>query len=204
MGRRIVAVDAEHGLSSQGLCSSETDGVRNRSKRNGIHDSSMNGQSAPSLRGRHCWLGLVAWLAVSFSAAALGSLFMPDAWYAGLRKPSWNPPGWVFGPVWTVLYSAMAVGAWLVWQRGGFAAQRRPLALFCVQLALNAAWTPLFFRMHWIGVALADLLMLCGAIVATLIAFFRVSRVAGWLLMPYLAWVCFAAVLNFTLWNMNR
>lgn len=163
----------------------------------------MQEQSVPFSRGLVCWLGLAAWLLISFSAAALGSLFMPDAWYAGLNKPIWNPPGWVFGPVWTTLYSAMAVAAWLVWRRGGVAAQRRPLGLFCVQLTLNAAWTPLFFGMHRMGLAFTEMLLLCAAITATLIAFFRVSRPAGWLLVPYLAWVCFAAVLNFTLWRLN-
>ena len=128
---------------------------------------------------------------------------MPDAWYAALRKPAWNPPGWVFGPVWTMLYTLMAVAAWLVWRRGGFATQRRPLTLFLVQLALNAAWTPLFFGLHWPGVALAEMGLLWAALGATLLAFRSVSSVAAALLTPYLAWVSFAAVLNFTLWHLN-
>jgi tryptophan-rich sensory protein len=157
---------------------------------------------APFTMGRQV-TALAGWVLLCFAAAALGGLFMPGDWYASLRKPSWNPPGWVFGPVWTVLYTMMAVAAWLVWRRGGFAAQRRPLTLFLVQLALNAAWTPLFFGLHWPGVAFAEMLFLWLAIGATLLAFRPVSRVAAWLLAPYLAWVSFAAALNFTLWRLN-
>jgi len=97
----------------------------------------------------------------------------------------------------------MAVAAWLVWKEGGFAVQRRPLTLFLVQLALNAAWTPLFFGLHWIGVAFAEITLLWLTIAATIATFRPVSRTATWLLVPYLAWVSFAAVLNFTLWRLN-
>lgn len=146
---------------------------------------------------------LVGWVLLCFAAAALGGLSMPGEWYASLRKPSWNPPGWVFGPVWTALYAMMAVAAWLVWKRGGFAAQRRPLALFLGQLALNAAWTPLFFGLKQPGWAFAEIVLLWLAIAATLAAFRPASRAAAWLLAPYLAWVSFAATLNFTLWRLN-
>lgn len=148
--------------------------------------------------------GLALWVIACFGAAALGGLFPPGAWYAGLNKPSWNPPSWLFGPVWSALYTMMAVAAWLVWRRGGFRAQRTPLALFLVQLALNAAWSPLFFGLKWPGIAFAEMLLLWLAIAATLISFRRVSPVAGWLLAPYLAWVSFAALLNFTLWRLNN
>jgi len=148
--------------------------------------------------------GLFCWMAICFVAPALGIFAMPGEWYASLRKPSWNPPGWIFGPVWTALYAMMAVAAWLVWRRGGFAAQRRALTMFLVQLALNAAWTPLFFGLHWPGVAFAEIVLLWLAIGATLFAFRPVSRVAAWLLVPYLAWVSFAAVLNFELWRLNQ
>ena len=148
-------------------------------------------------------LALVGWLLVCFAAAVMGGLFMPGEWYASLKKPSWNPPAWVFGPVWTALYTMMAVAAWLVWRRGGFAAQRRLLTLFLVQLALNAAWTPLFFGLKQPGWAFTEIVLLWLAIGATLFAFRPVSRVAAWLLAPYLAWVSFAATLNFTLWRLN-
>ena len=124
-------------------------------------------------------------------------------WYTLLRKPSWNPPGWVFGPVWTLLYSMMAVAAWRVWRSGGWSMQRGPLTWFLVQLALNAAWTPLFFGLHRPALAFADIVLLWLAIAMTLAAFLRVHRSAAWLLVPYFAWVNFAAVLNFTLWRMN-
>jgi tryptophan-rich sensory protein len=149
------------------------------------------------------FLGLGAWLAVSFCAALLGGLFMPDEWYGTLTKPSWNPPGWLFGPVWSVLYTMMAVAAWLVWRQGGWGKQRKPLLIFLAQLALNAAWTPLFFGLHNPGLALLDIALLWLAIVAMIAAFWRVHRIAAALLIPYLAWVSFATFLNFTIWRLN-
>ncbi len=128
---------------------------------------------------------------------------MPGEWYASLVKPQWNPPGWYFAPVWSALYVMMAVAAWRVWQRGGWRAQRRPLGFFLVQLVLNALWTPLFFGGHEMGLALAEMILLWLAIVGTVRAFWSVNRMAAWLLVPYLAWVSFAAFLNFTLWRLN-
>lgn len=148
-------------------------------------------------------LGLCGWLLLCFAAASLGALFPPGAWYAALQKPSWNPPGWIFGPVWSALYTMMAVAAWLAWQRGGFAAQGRALGAFLAQLALNALWTPLFFGLHWPGVAFAEIVLLWLAIAWTIALFWRVQRAAAYLLLPYLAWVSFAAVLNGALWRLN-
>lgn len=128
---------------------------------------------------------------------------MPGEWYASLKKPSWNPPGWIFGPVWSALYTMMGIAAWLVWKSGGWAAQRRPLILFLVQLILNAIWTPLFFGLHQPGIAFAEILILWLGIAATLKAFRPVNTVAAWLLVPYLIWVSFASVLNGTLWRLN-
>jgi len=153
-------------------------------------------------RGRR-YLALAGWVLLCFAAASLGGIFMPGEWYSSLKKPSWNPPGWVFGPVWTALYTMMAVSAWLVWKRGGFAAQSRSLSFFLIQLALNAAWTPLFFGLHWTGVAFVEIVLLWLAIAATLGVFYPVSRVAAWLLAPCLAWVSFATILNYTLWRLN-
>ena len=148
-------------------------------------------------------LGLCGWLLLCFAAASPGAVFMPGEWFAALKKPAWNPPSWIFGPVWTALYAMMAAAAWLVWQRGGWKEQRKPLLIFLAQLALNAVWTPLFFGLHRPGVAFAEIVLLWLAIVATLVAFRPVNRTAAWLLVPYLAWVSFAAVLNGTLWSLN-
>jgi tryptophan-rich sensory protein len=145
----------------------------------------------------------VVWLLVCFAAPALGSAAGPGEWYARLAKPSWNPPGWLFGPVWTLLYAMMAVAAWMIWRRGGWRAQRLALGLFLTQLGLNALWTPLFFGQHRPDLALIDIAALWLAIVATLVAFARVHRPAAALLVPYLAWVSFATFLNFTLWRLN-
>lgn len=124
-------------------------------------------------------------------------------WYVGLEKPSWNPPNWVFGPVWTGLYIGMAIAAWLVWRRKGLADAWLPLLLFGLQLFLNAAWSALFFGMRSPGIALADILMLWIAILATIVAFRRVSNLSAALLVPYLAWVSFATALNWCIWRMN-
>lgn len=155
---------------------------------------------------RHQWLALIVLLAVCFAAAAAGgAATYPsiEAWYAALAKPSWTPPDWVFGPVWTVLYACMAVAAWLVWRQRGLVGAKGELALFGVQLAFNVAWSWLFFGLHSPGLAFVDILVLLAAIVATTFAFQRVSITAGLLLVPYLGWVTFAAVLNFAIWRMN-
>jgi tryptophan-rich sensory protein len=163
----------------------------------------MNASSPPSTSALRRWLPLAGWVLLCFAAASLGALFMPGEWYAALNKPAWNPPGWIFGPVWSALYTMMAVAAWLVWRQGGFAARRGPLLVFLAQLALNAAWTPLFFGLHRPGLAFAEIMLLWLAIAWTIAAFWPVHRVAAWLLAPYLAWVSFAAALNFTLWRLN-
>ena len=145
-------------------------------------------------------VGLAGWLVLCFGSAAVGARFRPGAWYAGLRKPSWTPPNWLFAPVWTALYAMMAVAAWLVWQEVGLA---RESGLFLVQLVLNAAWTWLFFGLKRPGLAFADIVALWVAIGATLLAFWTVRPVAGLLLAPYLVWVTFAAGLNAALWRLN-
>jgi translocator protein len=163
----------------------------------------MNKTDRRTTAGRR-YLALAGWLLLCFAAAAFGRLFPPDEWYAALEKPWWNPPDWIFAPVWTALYTLMAIAAWLVWQRGGFAAQRGPLGLFLVQLALNAAWTPLFFGLRNPGLAFAGIVLLWVAIGATIRAFRPINRTAALLLVPYMVWVSFAAALNFTLWRLNQ
>ena len=151
-------------------------------------------------------IGLFVAILICIVAAGLGAAVTTPqipGWYASLAKPAWNPPDWIFGPVWSLLYLMMAVAAWLVWRRAGFAAAKLPLALFAIQLALNSLWSVLFFGLHNPGAAAVEIVMLWAAILVTLIAFWRQSRWAGGLLVPYLAWVSFASVLNFTIWRLN-
>jgi benzodiazapine receptor len=148
-------------------------------------------------------LGAVVWLAVTFAAAAIGARFLPDAWYQRLNKPTWNPPNWIFAPVWTVLYLLMAAAAWLVWRRYGLAGAFLPLSLFVLQLALNSAWTWLFFGLHRPQAALLDIGLLWAVVLATVITFWDLAPLAGALLVPYLLWVSFASALNWAIWRRN-
>ena len=145
-------------------------------------------------------LALAGFIFITFCAPLLGVTSIPDEWYAGLNKPSWNPPAWLFGPAWTTLYTLMAIAAWLVWKRVAFT---RALGFYFVQLILNAAWTPIFFGAHAMGWALVEISIMWIAILLTLLSFLRVQKTAGLLLVPYLAWVSFATFLNFTLWRLN-
>jgi len=149
---------------------------------------------------------LAAMLIICFGAAWIGSgLTTPSisVWYAALRKPPWTPPNWVFGPVWSLLYISMAVAAWLVWRRLESPGAKLALLLFAVQLALNVGWSGVFFTLHKPGAAFAEVLLLWIAILATALAFWPVSRAAGWLMVPYLIWVSFAALLNRAIWRLN-
>jgi tryptophan-rich sensory protein len=159
----------------------------------------------PTYTKRAQILGLLGWLLVSFAAAAIGSVasIRAPAFYTRLVQPGWAPPPWVFGPVWTVLYTLMGVAAWLVWRSGGFRVHRRALTLFLVQLAFNALWSWLFFAWHRGGLAFADILVLWLLIAATLVSFWRVRPLAGGLLIPYLLWVSFASALNYVIWQLN-
>ncbi len=136
-------------------------------------------------------------------AAITGGYFRPGAWYRGLTKPRWNPPNFAFPIAWTILYTMMAVAAWLVWSEAGWPAALVPIALWVVQLVLNALWSWLFFGLKRMDYALADVALLWLAIAATIAAFWPISSLAGWLLVPYLAWVSFAAFLNATLLRLN-
>lgn len=142
------------------------------------------------------------------AAAAIGSVAtVPnlDRWYEGLRKPSWTPPGWLFGPVWSLLYLLMAVSAWRVWRRDDAPGRARATALTCwgVQLALNVAWSWLFFSLQRPTLAFVELVALWLAIMATILATARVDRPAAWMLAPYLLWVTFAGALNGTIARLN-
>jgi tryptophan-rich sensory protein len=156
------------------------------------------------------WRALAGWVALSFVPAAIGAPFPAPGWYRQLRKPAWSPPSWVFGPVWTLLYALMGVAAWLVAGGGGSSAGRGragrgpALAAFGVQLALNAAWTPIFFGLRRPGLALAEILATLGAVAVTVALFLRERTLAGLLLLPYLAWTSFATLLNAAIWRRNR
>ena len=150
--------------------------------------------------------GLVVALALCYGAAAVGGLFGAGGtgnWYANLARPSWTPPSWVFGPVWTILYGMMAVAVWLIWLNRRRRPAAAPMVLFAVQLVFNAAWSPLFFGLHRPDLAFADIVLLWLALVASVWLFLRRSALAGLLLVPYLLWVSFAAALNFAIWRLN-
>ncbi len=151
-------------------------------------------------------IGLGIWIGICFGAAFIGSVFTNPSvptWYASLAKPSWTPPDFVFGLVWSALFLMMALPAWLVWRQGGLTAASIPIALFTLQLGLNVAWSILFFGLHMPGLAFGEIVVLWFAILATTIAFWRSTSIAGYLLLPYLIWVAFATGLNFALWRMN-
>jgi translocator protein len=150
------------------------------------------------------WLALAGWLGVCYLAAFVGSRFTDTgAWYQALQQPAWEPPDWLFSPVWTLLYTLMGVAAWLVWRARGFAGAGGALGLFGVQLALNVAWSWLFFAMQRPDLAFAEIVVLWAAILATLVAFWRIRPLAGALLVPYLLWVTYAAALNLAIWRLN-
>jgi benzodiazapine receptor len=149
--------------------------------------------------------GLIIWLLISFTVAATGAMASIQAaqFYANMLQPAWAPPAWLFGPVWSALYLMMAVAAWSVWRKGGFSAARVALSLFLLQLVLNALWSWLFFAWHLGALAFIDILIMWVFIVLTIITFKTHNKIAAWLLVPYLAWVSFAAVLNFSVWQLN-
>lgn len=150
-------------------------------------------------------LSLLAWLAISFTAAGLGAMASVNAgaFYQQLLRPVWAPPGWLFGPVWGVLYLSMGIAAWLAWRERGLRGMGGAAVLFLSQLAVNALWSWLFFAWRVGGMAFAEVLVLLMLIAATVLAFWRIRPLAGALLLPYLAWVAFASVLNYTTWRLN-
>lgn len=150
-------------------------------------------------------LGLIGWLVASFAAGSVGAIASAHAsvFYGQLSQPIWAPPAWLFAPVWSVLYILMAVAAWLVWRKHGFHGASAALWLFVVQLAVNALWTWLFFRLHRGALSLAEIAVLWLLIAANIFAFWRLQRLAALLLLPYLAWVSFALALTFSLWRLN-
>lgn len=150
-------------------------------------------------------LGLAAWLAATLLTGAIGAIASIDAaaFYARLNKPDWAPPATVFGPVWSTLFVLMGIAAWLAWREPPTPQRARALALFAAQLGVNALWSWLFFAWHRGGLAFADVLLLVVLIAATAAGFWRVSRMAALLLLPYLLWVAFASALTWSVWQAN-
>jgi tryptophan-rich sensory protein len=150
-------------------------------------------------------LALIASLAIAFTAAAIGAFASINAatFYAQLIRPTWAPPAAAFGPVWSVLYTLMAIAAWLVWRQQGSKPVAAALTLFVAQLTANALWSWLFFASREGAWAFVDVLLLLALIVATMAAFRKASRAAAWLMLPYLAWVGLASALTWSVWQAN-
>ncbi len=153
------------------------------------------------------FLKLIIAVVICELAGIVGAFFTASAipeWYGGLAKPALNPPGWVFGPVWTALYLLMGISVYLIWREGRERREVRfALIAFAIQLILNAIWSPLFFGARSPFLGLIDIILLWLAVLWTMALFFRISKSAGWLLVPYLLWVSFAAYLNFSIWLLN-
>jgi translocator protein len=150
---------------------------------------------------------LAASILMSLGAGAIGSVATVtgiNSWYAELIKPSFNPPNWIFGPVWTTLYIVMGVALYLIWQQGlGKSFVKNSFILFVVQLVLNAAWSIAFFGMQNTGLALLVIALLWVSILILIIRFYKINKLASYLLIPYILWVSFASVLNFSIWQLN-
>jgi tryptophan-rich sensory protein len=148
-------------------------------------------------------LGLAGFVLANFAVATSGGFFRPGDWYERLAKPRWRPPNWLFAPAWAVLYVTIAVSGWLVWREAGFAGAGLALAVYGVQLLLNAAWSAIFFGMRRIDLAFGELVLLWLSIAATIALFHPIHPGAAWLLVPYLCWVTFAGALNFAILRRN-
>jgi translocator protein len=168
------------------------------------HSQSIMFAMTDNRQERLTWWALASFVALCVAVGAGAGFATSQSvadWYPTLAKPSWTPPSWLFGPVWTVLYVMMAVAAWLVWKRGAMA--RPALLIFFLQLALNLAWSLLFFGLRSPFAGLIDIILMWITIVATILAFYSHNRIAAVLLVPYFAWVTFAAALNAAIWMMN-
>jgi translocator protein len=154
------------------------------------------------------WLKLLISIAIPLGVGALAGLFTArgvNGWYRTIATPDWNPSDAVFAPVWTTLYILMGIAFYLVWQKNVPAALKRPaLTFWVVQLILNGLWSFLFFNQHAIGLALVEIIVLWLAILITIFLFARITKLAAWLLVPYISWVSFATILTYSIWQLNR
>jgi tryptophan-rich sensory protein len=159
-----------------------------------------------NLSRRQDIFGLVAFIIGCLVVSGIGGIITATSvgsWYLSIEKPPFNPPNWVFAPVWTTIYIFMAVAGWRVWRSGHDARRHRALIVFGVQLGLNLAWSFLFFGLQRIDLAMVEIFILLIAIVATTMLFWRIDRLAGGLFVPYVLWVSFATLLNGSLWVLN-
>jgi tryptophan-rich sensory protein len=163
----------------------------------------MNRTAKPS----HFWKLIISVLICEVTGLTSGFLSNSGrgAWFDSLQKPDWNPPGYVFGPVWTFLYLLMGISLWLIWKSNApRELKTKAILLFAIQLFLNFWWSMIFFKFQSPGLALIEIAVLAVTILMTIFAFDRISKPAAWLLVPYMAWVCFATVLNYSIWNLNN
>jgi translocator protein len=148
-------------------------------------------------------MGLIVFMLGCGAAAIPGFVFRPDVWYRKLKKPSWRPPDWLFGPVWLVLYISIAVSGWLVWRQAGFDGAALALSVYVLQLLLNGLWSVAFFGVRRPDLALLEILCLWLSIIATIALFHQIQSTAAYVLIPYVLWVTFAVALNFSIWRLN-
>lgn len=150
---------------------------------------------------------LIIAIAIPVAVGAISGFFTAtgvESWYQTINKPSWNPPSWIFGPVWTTLYVMMGIALFLVWKSDSSdILKKTAIALFAIQLILNFFWSFIFFNQHQIGWALVEIIAMWIFILLTIFAFGNVSKLAAWLLVPYISWVSFATILNYTIWKLN-
>lgn len=170
---------------------------------NGYADATR--KKTPRLRGWQSMAGLAVCLGTAYTAAVIGggATVRAGAFYTELTRPDWAPPGWLFGPVWSLLYTLMGIAAWLVWRKRGWRNARGVLSLYLAQLGVNAVWSWLFFAWRLGGLAFVWILFLEGLVLALIRSVNRISRPAAWLLWPYAAWLAFATALAFAVWRLN-
>jgi translocator protein len=162
--------------------------------------------SSQSLKKLGKYGGLLGSIAACQAVGGLGGIWTAKGvreWYPTLEKPSFNPPNWLFAPVWSLLYALMGASAWLTWRHGNEREAKTAIRLFSIQLALNTLWSFVFFRLRSPRWASLEIVVLWGAIAMTLVAIWKISRLAGILFLPYLLWTSFAVLLNFRLWRLN-
>lgn len=162
-------------------------------------------EQAKAKKARRDWLMLTAFILVTFSASFLAAWSGSGntEWYRSIEKPAWNPPSWIFGPVWTALYFAIGTAGWLVWRKSGFRGAQWAMTIFAIQLILNAAWSPVFFGMGRPDLAFVLIIVLLVTILMTVVAFRKHDQRAAWLLFPYVLWVSFATALNYAIMVLN-